>query len=302
LLDCLRNDPSLRGIRGWESRGEIPHESRFSRAFADFAASQLPQRLHAALIENTRKDRPVGHILRDSTEIEAREMPVFKPVPITPSKSIRKRGRPQEGGQPAPPEPTRIERQAKMTLQEMLDELPRACNAGTKKNSKGYSKGCKETRVGYKLRIDAADGQIPVSCILASASPHDSQAAIPPARMTAQRVISFYDLMDSAYDAQAVHAYSRGLGHIPLIDVHPRRDRVLKEELQAEKKRCHRLKFNDAEDVRYHERTTVERVNARLKDEFGGRMIRVRGHAKVMCYPMFGILALAADRILRLVT
>ena len=54
--------------------------------------------------------------------------------------------------------------------------------------------------------------------------------------------------------------------------------------------------------MRYRERTTVERVNARLKDEFGGRTVRVRGHKKVMCHLMFGIVALAADQILRLVT
>jgi hypothetical protein len=41
--------------------------------------------------------------------------------------------------------------------------------------------------------------------------------------MTAQRVINLYDPMDSAYNAQAIHAYSRSLGHIPLIDIHPRR-------------------------------------------------------------------------------
>ncbi|MHB8303724.1 MAG: transposase, partial [Acidobacteriaceae bacterium] len=73
-------------------------------------------------------------------------------------------------------------------------------------------------------------------------------------------------------------------------------------ELQAEAKRRKLLNFNDAEDVRYQERTTVERVNARLKDEFGGRTVRVRGNAKVMCHPMFGIVALAADQILRLIT
>jgi hypothetical protein len=61
------------------------------------------------------------------------------------------------------------------------------------------------------------------------------------------------------------------------------------------------LNYNYAEDVRYRERTTVERVNARLKDEFGGRMIRVRGNAKVMCHLMFGIVALASDQILRLI-
>ena len=43
-------------------------------------------------------------------------------------------------------------------------------------------------------------------------------------------------------------------------------------------------------------------VNARLKDEFGARMVRVRGNAKVMCHLMFGVLALTVDQILRLIT
>jgi hypothetical protein len=57
-----------------------------------------------------------------------------------------------------------------------------------------------------------------------------------------------------------------------------------------------------AEAVRYNERSTVERVNARLKDEFGGRFVRVRGHTKVMCHLMFGILALTANQMMILVT
>jgi hypothetical protein len=44
-----------------------------------------------------------------------------------------------------------------------------------------------------------------------------------------------------------------------------------------------------------------QRVNARLKDEFGGRSIRVRGAAKVMAHLMFGVLALTADQILKLI-
>ncbi|MBF6571799.1 MAG: transposase [Candidatus Binataceae bacterium] len=298
LLDRLSVDISLRRICGWESRREIPHEAQFSRAFADFAASELPQRLHAALIAETQQARLIGHISRDSTEIEAREKPLRKPVAEVPLKPVGKRGRPKSGEPSLPPEPTRLERQAGMTLEQMLDDLPRAANVGSKNNSKG----CKETWVGYKLHLDVADGQIPISCILTSASLHDSQAAIPLARMTAQRVTHLYDLMDSAYDAQSIHEQVRGLGQIPIIDAHPRRDAAQKAELQAEAKRRKLLNFNYAEDLRYRERTTVERVNARLKDEFGGRTIRVRGNAKAMCHLMFGIVALAADQILRLIT
>jgi hypothetical protein len=153
-----------------------------------------------------------------------------------------------------------------MTLEQMLDDLPRACTVGSKKNSKGFQ----ETWIGYKLHLDVADGQIPISGILTSASLHDSQAAIPLALSTSQRVVNLYDLMDSAYDAQPIHQYSRGLGHVPIIDPHPRRDQARKEELQAEQKRCDLLNISYPEPLRYQERTTAERVNARLKDEFGG--------------------------------
>src|SRR6516162_413917 len=56
-----------------------------------------------------------------------------------------------------------------------------------------------------------------------------------------------------------------------------------------------------AEDLRYNERSGAERVNGRLKDDFGGRYVRVRGHAKVLCHLMFGILALTCDQLLRLI-
>jgi hypothetical protein len=87
-----------------------------------------------------------------------------------------------------------------------------------------------------------------------------------------------------------------------LIDVHPRRNQALKEELAAKNKRSRLVGHKPAEVIRYRERSTVERVNARLKDEFGGRMVRVRGHAKVMCHLMFGVLALTANQLVTLVT
>ncbi len=120
--------------------------------------------------------------------------------------------------------------------------------------------------------------------------------------MTSRRVTNLYDLMDSAYDAPQIHDYSRQLDHVPLIDTHPRRDKALKEELANESKRRKAANFQTAEKQRYNERSTVERVNGRLKDEFGGRMVRVSGHAKVMCHLMFGILALTADQLLGFVT
>ena len=78
LLDRLDTDVVLRRICGWERRSEVPSESVFSRAFAEFSDTQLPQRVHEALIWNTHRDRLVGHLSRDSTAIEAREKPAAK--------------------------------------------------------------------------------------------------------------------------------------------------------------------------------------------------------------------------------
>jgi hypothetical protein len=147
-----------------------------------------------------------------------------------------------------------------------------------------------------------ADGGIPICAVLTSASTHDSQVAIPLSKMSSERVTNLYDVMDSAYDVPQIHDMSRQLGHIPLIDVHPRRDKALKDELTAEKKRGRLVGHKTAEAIRYNERSTVERVNARLKDEFGGRVVRVRGHAKVLCHLMFGVLALTANQMMILVT
>jgi transposase len=55
-----------------------------------------------------------------------------------------------------------------------------------------------------------------------------------------------------------------------------------------------------AEQDRFAERTMLERVFSRLKDEFGARFIRVRGASKIMAHLMFGVLALTVDQLLKL--
>lgn len=267
LLERLASDVSLRRICGWERPGGLPSEATFSRAFAEFASSELPARVHAALIAQYQKPKLIGHISRDATAISAREK-ATKKAPVTKVKG----------------EPTRLQRQAKMSLPEMLADLPCVSNCGTKRNSKGHP----SYWVGYKLHLDVADSGIPISCILSSASVNDSQVAIPLATMSAQRVTNLYDLMDSAYDVPAIREKSLALGHVPIIDGHTRRGGV-------------KPQFAPHEAQRYKERSTIERVFARLKEEFGGRTVRVRGPAKVMTSLLFGIVALTADQLLRLV-
>lgn len=169
-----------------------------------------------------------------------------------------------------------------LTLAENLADFPTRCDVGTKTNAKGY----KTSWIGYKLHIDSIDGDIPVSAVLSSASLHDSQVAIPLAQMTAGRITSLYDLMDAAYDAPQINAYSAELGHVPIIDTNPRR---------GEKK-----EMDPAQAVRFRNRTTAERVNSNLKDNYGGRFVLVRGAAKVMTHLMFGLIAITAAQLFRL--
>jgi hypothetical protein len=282
LLDRLRHDVTLRRLCGWERASQVPAEWVFSRAFAEFAESKFAEWVHTALIQRTQSQRLVGHIIRDATAIEAREKSA--PKPEEPSEPKPRRRHRKSGTTKDPKRMTRIERQCSgsLTLEEMLAELPRGCNVGCKPNSMGI----KQSWRGYRLHLDVADGQIPISCVLTSASLNDSQVAIPLALMTAQRVTSLYELMDAGYDCDGLREYSRKLGHVPIID----RQKHGAEEV---------VPMAPHEKVRYRERTTVERVFARLKDEYGGSTVRVRGWAKVMTHLMFGILALTADQILR---
>jgi len=284
LLDRLAHDPTLRRLCGWESLQDLPSEATFSRAFAEFAAGQLPQAIHEALVKEALGEKLVGHVSRDATAIEAREKPAPKPVPApaAPVPQPRRRGRPRKGEPPAPKAPTRLERQEGRPLGENLEDLPRGCDVGCKRDANGHQ----TSWVGYKLHLDVADGDIPLSAILTSASLHDSQAAIPLAQMTARRVVSLYDLMDSAYDAAPIRRFSRALGHEPIIEPNGRGQAV--------------VPLAPARRARYAERSAAERVNSDLKDNHGGQTVRVRGAIKAMAHLMLGLLVVTVKGLCRL--
>ena len=61
-----------------------------------------------------------------------------------------------------------------------------------------------------------------MSALLTRAAVHDSQTAIRLPRMRQSRVTTCYDLMDAAYCSEEIRNHSRSLGHVPLIDHHPR--------------------------------------------------------------------------------
>ncbi len=298
LIDRLKADAQLRRLCGWDHIRALPHESKFSRAFALFARSELPQQLHAGVIQATQGTRLIGHIARDSTAIQARER---IPEELMEQKRRNKRPKPKrKKGSHAKAKATergsRLERQRHQKLDRMLADLPRNCDIGAKANSQGHQNYWR----GYKLHLDVADGQIPVSALLTSASVHDSQAAIPLMTITTGRVQYLYELMDSAYDAGQIHAHSQQLNHQPIIAVHSRRGTKKPSQLPKLFPPKPTPELTWAQQERYKERTMSERVNARLKDEFGASHIRVRGPVKVMAHLMFGVVALTVDQWLRL--
>jgi hypothetical protein len=310
LIDRLRVDQALHQFCGWRSPLAIPHESKFSRAFAEFAAGELPQQLHAAVIEATQRPRLIGHIARDSTAIPARErVPEALMEQKRAAKKEKKEKKRAKRGKPKHPKGaftrakarergTRLKQQRQQKLSTMLANLPQQCDIGAKKNSHGNE----EYWRGYKLHLDVADGQLPISAVLTSASVHDSQVAIPLMTMTTQRVDYLYDLMDSAYDAEHIHGQSRQLNHVPIIAIHGRRGTKKPSQMPKVFPTTPTPELTWAEQERYKTRTMSERVNARLKDEFGASHLRVRGAAKAMAHLMFGVLALTVDQWLRMQT
>jgi hypothetical protein len=124
-------------------------------------------------------------------------------------------------------------------------------------------------------------------------------------------VTYLYDLMGAAYDANAIDAHSKSLGHVPLIapnvaaapisrrqqDSLRRYDKRRKAPTRYDRKR---LPFTPAQEHRFALPTMVERVYSRLKDEFGARFIGVRGASKIMAHLMFGLVALTVDQLLKL--
>ena len=75
--------------------------------------------------------------------------------------------------------------------------------------------------------------------------------------------------------------------------------REAKAEWAREVERMKLIRMPDPDDVIFDFRTMAERINARLKDEFGARFVRVRGAIKVKCHLVFGLVALTVDQILR---
>ena len=72
-IEALRASPVFRRICGLVKRADVPSESTFSRAWAEFAEIGLGEKVHPALVAQWMTPELVGHISRDATAIKDRK-------------------------------------------------------------------------------------------------------------------------------------------------------------------------------------------------------------------------------------
>lgn len=288
IIELLKTDKQLRVICGWDFASEIPSESKFSRVFKEFASSSLPDLVHQNLIKEFHEGKIIFHVVKDSVPLETRERHLKKE-----SAKIRKSKKNKKNKK-------ELNRRQKQLIEPDFNvnllNLPKYCDKGMKRSAQGYTKIWK----GYKLHAAISDECLPLAVIITSASLNDCEVAIPLATKTSKVATNFYDLMDAAYFHEEIKAHSISIGHVPIIDPCPNSKlQKIEKEKEAERKKL--LNFKTAEDIRYKERLPKERFNALYKDYYGGKTILYRGYEKVFCHVMFGVLALAASTIIKLI-
>lgn len=292
LIERLKLDRQLRKICGWDFDVSVPKKSQFSRVFKEFASYALPEKAHDALIEVFYKDQLVGHVVKDSTPLEAYEKPLKKDSVENRILAKRNKRKAKLSG-----ELTRRQKQLQeKDVTKMIDDLPKSCDKGMKKSAQGYTTIWK----GYKLHAAVDDNCVPLAVIVTSASLNDCEVAIPLASKIHTKVRNCYDLMDAAYDHPEIKEHSLSLGHVPIIDKCPS-GKAQKAEKEKEKERKKILNVKTAEDLRYKERFSKERFNAVYKDYSVTRSILYRGHEKVSCHVMFGVLTITASMLINLI-
>jgi len=292
LIYHLKLDKNLRYICGWEPGQRIADESTFSRIFRDLAQTNILDRIHEDLAIETFQGHVVLHNARDSVPIPVREWPRGENnKKFRYSRNKKKKRKPR-----AKVSVCQQQNSGNLSLEEMLESLPQKCNIGRKANSSGKLFCWR----GYKLHVDIAEGWFPLSCIMTSASTHDTQAAIPLSKMSSNKASVLYELMDSAYNSREIVDYITRHNRRPLIV--PRiwkgkKEKEKKRELESQKN----ISWHTPEAKRLQSRFSNERIFARLKDNFSGLDIWVRGYEKVKFHVMLSVLCIAADELLRFV-
>jgi transposase len=303
LIERLEIDKTLRMLCGWRYHTHLPSESKFSRVFDEFSQQRIASRAQDVFIEKYLSEVLFFYGSTDSTAIELREKPAKKEKSKEKEKPKRKRGRPKRGEIVPPKEPTILQQQEKIhTTEEMLSLIPTQCDVGIKQNAKGN----RYKWIGGKLHMTVVDGDIPVTAIYSSASVHDSSLALPMIKETSAKVNYLYDLQDAAYDSSIIKEFSINNNHRPIIDINPKNSKVLKEQIALNKSEKEILQsfslYNDWDEKCYNQRSSVERVNAYLKDNYGCNKIYYKGATKVASVLAFGVLSVCIHQSLKIVT
>ena len=302
LIERLEVDKTLRMLCGWRYHTQLPSESKFSRVFDEFSDKRIASKAQDMFIEKYLSEVLFFYGSTDSTAIELREKPAKKEK-CKDTKPKRKRGRPKKGEVVPPKEPTILEQQEKMqTSQEMLSLISTQCDVGIKQNAQGN----RYKWIGGKLHMTVVDGDIPITAMYSSASVHDSSLALPMISETSSKIDYLYDLDDAAYDSSIIRTYSVSKGHRPIIDINPKNSKVLKAQITLAKSEKEILQsfnlYNNSDELHYNQRSSVERVNAYLKDNYGCDKIYYRGATKVASVLAFGVLSVCIQQSLKLVT
>lgn len=302
LIDRLKIDRTLRLLCGWRHQNKIPSESKFSRVFDEFSTQCISNKAHDMFIENYLSEILFFYNSSDSTAIELRQKSVKKDKPEK-TEPKRKQGRPKKGETVPAKKQTILQQQENMkSTEEMLSLIGTQCDTSIKQNSKGN----RYRWTGGKLHLSVVDGDIPITAIYSAASVHDSSLALPLIKETSRKVHYLYDLQDAAYDSSIIRAYSQQHNHRPIIDINPKNSKVRKEQIalaKSEKKILRPMGLhNDSDDLHYNQRSSVERVNAYLKDNYGCSKIYYKGDTKVASVLSFAVLAVCITQALKLIT
>jgi hypothetical protein len=242
--------------------------------FAYLCEQPIGEQVLEGLVGKAYKDKAVYQVKWDSTMIEAREQ--------VPEKPEKKRGRPPKNTPKPPQEPTVLEQPVTEEATASVEKLNKNCVYGCKKNSRGHI----QTTKGYKLHLDVSDRGFPITAVVTRANVHDSQVAIPMEKLTEEKVLFFYSVMDNGYDADTITQYIVSRDRVPIIEANKRRDRE-------------RPPLDPTKQERYKIRTEVERANSPLKDSLLPKALYVKGYKKVSFVLMSAIVCLAALKFLQ---
>jgi hypothetical protein len=277
LAERLRVDARLRRICGF--LGAPPSESTLCRLFADLAGSGLWDEGLERAVRSHVGEETFHHVSHDSTAILGRERTPRKPT--LPKPKGPGRGGRRVKGAVAPPTLQQV--QEGLTWRECLARISKSCDYGVKIGPKGYPLHWR----GYKGHASVGDGGIPLAFFTSSASTSDTLGAIPLMKMVAERVGGvFYNLLDKAYQGEAIRRVSEVLGQVTIVP--PKKT----------KRNEPAASLTPDRTKRFENRTCVERFYSDLKENHGGNVVFVRGHAKVHAHLMSGVLAIFGLRVL----